>query len=88
MTHNRSANQSYRVKVWEVHGKQKGVNQFWKPGKLALKQTNKPSLAHVPIQRKIQPQVKHRTGQGRAGIRRKILCKFPMPQSHYKHRTT
>ena len=61
----------------KVHGVDQGVDPNIKPEKQIIKPLVMSQL-HVPIESKDQYHVKPRLGQGRAGIKKKML-RFPMP---------
>ena len=53
-------------------------------GKQVIKPLRTSALSHVSIESKSQIHVKPRVGQGRAGIKGKILQTFPIHQVHDK----
>ena len=73
----RSATHTSGVKLPKVHCKDKGVNPNVKPEKQAVYQASKSSQSHVPIEPKVQSQVKPRIGQGQGLSKRIISYNFP-----------
>ena len=67
----------------EVHGVDKGVDPNVKPEKQIIKPLVTPVQLHVHTESKDQYHVKPRIGQGKAGIKKKML-RFPRPQPYDK----
>ena len=68
----------------KVHGIDKGVDPNLRPEKQVIKPLSVPIQSKFPIELKGQFHVKSRVGQGRAGIKRKMIQIFPMSQAHNK----
>ena len=68
----------------KVHGKDKGVYPNLKPEKQVVEPLGTPVQLHVPTEAKGHSNVQPGIGQGGAGIKRKILQRVPMLQSHGK----
>ena len=62
-----------------MHGVDKGVDPNIKPEKQMIKPLVTQVQSHVPTESKDQYHAKPRIGQGRIGIKKKML-RFPMPQ--------
>ena len=82
----RSQTKSGSIKILEIHGGNKGLDPYVKPGKQRSLQTLTmhsipPTLLTQPVDKGLPtyPIPKPRIGQGRAGLKRKIRANQPMP---------